>query len=128
AAERALRNRAKIRPWRPTEITREFDNLYGYVLPEQAAVAINFPGATVVDNKTVNVRARSFLDAYLAFRGLAAFTGYATQRRVLTAVRDLNGGADLIRKAQEKLPTREQRTFKPTGTTIERGYGRHGYR
>jgi D-amino peptidase len=127
AAERALRNRGKIKPWRPAEITREFDNHYGYILPEQAAIAVNFPGAVVVDNKTVNVRARSFFEAYLAFRGLAAFTGYATSRMALTAVRQMDGGADLIRKAQEQLPSREQRTFKPTGTTIARGYGRHGY-
>jgi D-amino peptidase len=128
AAERALKNRGKVRPWRPAEIAREFDNLYGYVLPEQAAVAINFPGAKVVDNKTVKIRTDSFLDAYVAFRGLAAFTGYATQRMVLAAVREMDGGPDLIRKAQAKLPSREQRTFRPTGTTIERGYGRHGYR
>jgi D-amino peptidase len=128
AAERALRNRAKVRPWRPAGLAREFDNLYNYILPEQAAVAINFPGASVVDNKTVRVRARSFLEGYLAFRALAAFTGYATQRMVLSAVREMDGGPDLIRKAQERLPSREQRTFKPTGTSIERGYGKHGYR
>jgi D-amino peptidase len=129
AAERALKNRAKVKPWQPKEISSgEFDNLYGYVLPEQAAVAINFPGADVVDNKTVKVRTRSFLDAYLAFRGLAGFTGYAAQRLMLTAIRDMDGGADLVRKAQEKLPSRENRTFAPTGTTIERGYGKHGYK
>ena len=128
AAERALKNRSKIRPWHPAAIDRGFDNVYGYILPEQAAVAVNFPGAIVVDNKTVRVRAGTFLDAYLAFRALAAFTGYATQRMVLASVREMDGGADLIRKAQEKLPTREQRTFKATGSTIERGYGRHGYR
>jgi D-amino peptidase len=127
AAERSLRNRARIKPWRPVEISREFDNHYGYILPEQAAIAVNFPGAVVVDDKTVNVRARSFLDAYLAFRGLAAFTGYATARMALTAVRQMDGGQELIRKAQEQLPTREQRTFKATGTTIARGYGKHGY-
>jgi D-amino peptidase len=127
AAERALRDRGKVKPWRPVAITREFDNHYGYILPEQAAIAVNFPGAVVVDNKTVNVRARSFLDAYLAFRGLAAFTGYATARLTVNAVRQMEGGQDLLRKAQEQLPTREQRTFKPSGTTIARGYGRHGY-
>jgi D-amino peptidase len=129
AAERALKNRAKIKPWRPKEIsTGEFDNLYSYVLPEQAAVAINFPRAEVVDNKTVKVRTSTFLDAYLTFRGLAGFTGYAAQRILFNAIRDMDGSADLIRKAQEKLPSRENRTFAPTGTIIERGYGKHGYK
>jgi D-amino peptidase len=128
AAERALRGRDRIRPWRPAAIAREFDNLYGYILPEQAAIAINFPHATVVDNKTVRIRTPSFLDAYLTFRALAGFTGLATARMVVTAVREMEGGPDLLRKAQERLPTREQRTFTATGATIDRTFGRHGYR
>ena len=45
----------------PKEISAgEFDNVYSYVLPEQAAVAINFPGASVVDNKTVRVGRAAF--------------------------------------------------------------------
>jgi D-amino peptidase len=128
AAERALKNRSKVRPWKPKELAAgEFDNQYAYVLPEQAAVAINFPGASVVDNKTVKVRARNFLESYLAFRALANFTSYAAQRVILASVRDMEGGAELVRKAQEKLPSRETRTFTATGTTIARGFGKHGY-
>ena len=44
AAERALRNRSKVKPWRPA-LPSPFENRYSYVLPEQAAVAINFPHA-----------------------------------------------------------------------------------
>lgn len=127
AAERALRNVASIPPWDP-KLPAEFENHYGYTMPEHAAVAINFPGAAVVDNKTVSLRTRSFLEAYLAFRALAGFTGLATQRVVLSAVRELPGGADLIQQAQQRLPGRRERSFQPTGTTIPRGYGRHGYR
>ena len=47
---------------------------------------------------------------------------------MLNAMRDMEGGPDLIRKAQDKLPAREARTFTPTGTTIERGFGKHGYK
>jgi D-amino peptidase len=128
AAERALQRRGQIPAWRPAGITHAFDNLYGYVLPEQAAVAINYPTAAVVDNKTVRVRTANFLDAYLTFRALAGFTGLATSRLLVNAVREMDGGPELLRKAQEMLPTREQRTFAPTGTRIERSFGRHGYR
>jgi hypothetical protein len=43
-------------------------------------------------------------------------------------IREIDGGPELIRKAQERFPPREERTFAPTGQTIERGFGRHGYR
>ncbi|MDA1080912.1 MAG: M55 family metallopeptidase [Gemmatimonadetes bacterium] len=127
AAERGLRNVKSIPPWDP-KLPAEFDNHYGYVMPEQAAVAINFPGATVVDNKTVRVMARSFIDSYLAFRALAGFTGLASTRVVLDGVRSQAGGPALIRQAQSQLPGRLERTFAATGTTIPRGFGRHGYR
>lgn len=126
AAARALRNVASIPPWKPA-MPAEFANEYGYVMPEQAAVAINFPGATVVDNKTVRVRARSFIDAYLSFRALAGFTALATQRVLLDGVRAQEGGPALIQKAQSRVPSRRERTFKATGTSIPRPYGRHGY-
>ena len=90
-----------------------------------------FPQATVVDNKTVKVPARDFLEAYLGFRALATFTGLTTQRMMVTAIRQMDGGPDLIAKAQAQFPAREQRTFQPTSQTIDRGGigpGRHGYR
>jgi D-amino peptidase len=129
AAERALRNRKAVVPWRPAELRSEFENRFSYILPEMAAIAINFPGAEPVDNKTVRLRTRSFLDAYLAFRALANFTSLAQTRILVNAVReDASGRALLQQKAQERLPSRAQRTFSPTGDAIPRGYGRHGYR
>jgi D-aminopeptidase len=128
AAERAFRARKSIPPWRPAELRGDFENRYSYVLPDMAAIAINFPGAEAVDNKTVRVRTRSFLDAYFAFRALANFTGLATQRMLVNFVRDEADGRSILQKAQQRLPSRAQRTFAPTGDTIPRGYGRHGYR
>jgi D-amino peptidase len=127
AAERALRNVANMAPW-TGNLPSRFDNDYGYVLPEQAAVAIGFPGATVVDNKTVRVPASSFLDAYLAFRALAGFTGLAGQRMLVDGVRAQEGGALHLENARRRLPSRTERTFDPTGTAIGRSYGTHGYR
>lgn len=127
AAERALRNVASIPPWTGS-LPERFDNDYGYTLPEQAAVALGFPGARVVDDKTVRLETGSFMEAYLAFRALAGFTGLATQRILLNAVRETDGGPALIQQAQERLPSRLERTFAPTGTTLPRGYGNHGYR
>jgi D-amino peptidase len=128
AAERALRNVARIPPWDPGLASR-FVNHFGYILPEHAAVAINFPGAEVVDNKTVSLETSDFLEAYLAFRGLARFTGFATDRLVLDGVRASEGGRALVQQAQQqRVPARSERTFAATGTDIPRPYGVHGYR
>jgi D-amino peptidase len=126
AAERAMRNVASIPPWDPP-LRAEFENHYGYILPEHAQVAINFPDTRVVDDKTVALTTRSFLEAYLAFRALAGFTGLATQRVLLTGVRGQPGGPELIQKAQARLPSRRARSFAATGESIPRPYGRHGY-
>ena len=101
------------------------------ILYEQAAVASMFPHAEPVNYKTVKVVAQHFMDAYLAFRALATFTSVASQRMLVSSVRELEGGRDLISKAEAQLPTREQRTFVPTAAMLERGAigpGRHGYR
>jgi D-amino peptidase len=127
AAERALRNLRTIPPWDP-RLPAQFDNEYGYILPEMAAIAVNFPQAQVVNNKTVRVRAQSFLESYLTFRALARFTALANQQIILEGVRAAEGGPTLIQEAQRRLPTRLERTFAPTGDDIPRPYGRHGYR
>lgn len=71
------------------------------------------------------------MDAYLAFRALATFTSLASQRLLVSSIRELAGGRDLISRAEARMPTREQRRFAPTATTLDRGTigpGRHGYR
>jgi D-amino peptidase len=127
AAERALRNRSRVKPWKPA-LPTPFENRYSYILPEQAAIAINFPHATVVDNKTVAIKTPDFLEAYLTFRALAGVTGLATSRMTLGWLNEVEGAREMIRKVQMKLPSREQRSFEPTGKDIPRPYGRHGYR
>ena len=72
--------------------------------------------------------ASSFLEAYLAFRALAGFTGLATQRVLVNGVRAEEGGAELLQRARSLLPSRAERSFEPTGTELRRGYGNHGYR
>jgi D-amino peptidase len=127
AAKRGLENVRNIPAW-TGNLPSRFDNEYGYILPEQAAIAIGFPNATVVDNKTVRVPAASFLEAYLAFRALAGFTGLAAQRILVQGVREQPGGPELLERARAGLPSRGERTFKPTGTTLPRSFGNHGYR
>jgi D-amino peptidase len=131
AAERALRNRKSVRPWKPAAISRPFENQFSYILPEQAAVASMFPHSTPVNNKTVKITAPNFVEAYLTFRALAAFTGMATQRMAMNAIRQMEGGPALIAKAQATLPSREQRSFEPTAAALDRGSlgpGKHGVR
>ncbi|HSC26450.1 MAG TPA: M55 family metallopeptidase [Vicinamibacterales bacterium] len=127
AAARALRNVAKIPAW-TGNLPPRFDNEYGYTLTEYAGVAIGFPGATEVDDKTIRVPATSFLEAYLAFRALAGFTGLVNQRLLLDGVRAQEGGTALLQNARSRLPSRTERSFAPTGKRLQRTYGPHGYR
>ena len=127
AASRALRSRDRVKPWKPS-LPPAFENRYSYVLPEQAAIAINFPQAVPIDNKTVAVMTPDFMTAYLTFRGLAGFTGAATSRMMVGWLRDIDGGRDMLNALQAKLPSRADRTFQPTGKEIPRGFGKHGYR
>lgn len=127
AAERALRNRGKVKPWKPA-LASPFENRYSYILPEQAAIAINFPNATPIDNKTVAVMTPDFMQAYLTFRSLAGFTGLATSRMMLGWLRETDSGREMARTLQAKLPSRAERSFAPTGKDIPRPFGKHGYR
>ena len=130
AAARAFANRARVASWRPTS-AEPFDNLFSYLFPEMAAVAINFPNATGVDNKTIRVRTRDFVEAYMAFRALANFTQVVRQRMIMKLVGEVEGGREVLAKAQERWPSRDKRTFDPTGTEIDPGgspYARHGVR
>lgn len=127
AAERALRNRSKVKPWKPA-LASPFENRYSYILPEQAAIAIGFPHAVPVDNKTVAIKTPDFMHAYLTFRGLAGFTGLATSRMMVGWLRDVAGGREIAGALQAKLPSRAERTFEPTGKEIPRPFGKHGYR
>lgn len=127
AAERALRNVANIPAWTGS-LPARFDNDYGYILTEQAGVALGFPNATMVDDRTVRVPAASFLEAYLAFRALAGFTGLANQRILVQGVNAQPGGAELLREARRVFPSRMERSFEPTDRVLLPGYGNHGYR
>jgi hypothetical protein len=119
-----------VKPWRPLG-AGEFDNELGYLFKEMAALALNYPGARVVDDKAIGLRARDFVEAYEAFRALVFFTAEVRQRLVLDNVRKVTEGSDVMAKAQALWPKRSERTFAPTGTTIDakgNARGRHGYR
>jgi hypothetical protein len=96
-----------------------------------ASVAMNYPGAVGIDDKTVSVKTRDFLEAYLAFRALANFTQVVRRHMILKLVGEVEGGREVVAKAQARWPSRDKRTFEPTGTEIDTSgtpYGRHGVR
>lgn len=129
AAVRAVGKLRRIAPWRPRELQAgEFENRFGYVLPEQAGVAIAFPGAYSIDNKTIGLKTTSFVEAYQAFRALAGFTGLVGSSLITRWLRETPAGQDTFRTLQQRLPTRADRTFAPTGPAVEPlgGLGTHG--
>jgi D-amino peptidase len=131
SAEEAMRGRKAIKPWSPVTRGTAFDNLYSYLFPEMASVAIFYPGAESVDNKTIRLRTRTFEEAYLSFRALAFFTSVVRQRMMMDLVRKVDGGPAVVAKAQAMWPDRSHRTFDPTGPEIDWSgvaMGRHGWK
>jgi D-amino peptidase len=131
AAERAFRSRARIPAWRAAAAASPLENRFNYMFPEMASVAMNYPGALGVDDKTISVKTRDFLEAYMAFRALANFTQVVRRHMILKLVGEVEGGKDVVAKAQARWPTRDKRTFEPTGSEIDMSgtpYGRHGVR
>ena len=132
AAERALRAARSIPPWRPAAMRGTFENRFGYSLPDMTALAVNYPGARAVDDRTVAVSARSFLDAYLAYRALALFTSQVMPRMIYQALPGVEGGQEAIRRAREQLGPRLAASFTPSGAGIDitpvTARSGHGYR
>ena len=131
AAERALRNVASIKPWRAAGIEAAFENRFNYLFPEMAALALNYPRAIGVDNKTVSVKSSDFVEAYLAFRALANFTAVVRQRMLMKLVNEVEGGREVAAKAAALWPSRDKRTFEATSSEIDATgtpFGRHGVR
>lgn len=131
AAERAMRNIARIKPWRPFGTDGAFESRFNYLFPEMAALALNYPGAIGVDNKTVSMKSADFVGAYLAFRALANFTAVVRQRMLMKLVNEVEGGREVAARAGALWPSRHKRTFEPTSFEIDTTgtpFGRHGVR
>jgi D-aminopeptidase len=110
---------------------RPFENEFGYLFPEMASLAVNFPAARGVNDKTIALRTQDFREAYLAFRALVFFTPEVRPRLQLDNVRKVEGGPEALMRAQALWPTRDKRTFEPTAGAIDLRrsvFGPHGAR
>ena len=131
AAEDALRNLGSIPSWSPVLENGSLTNEFSYTRPDHASVAINFPGAKPVNDRTIALSSESFLEAYLAFSALANFTALAPMRTMLEAMREVEGGMEVYRRIREHLSDLPAPGFDPAGTEIDMSAsakGRHGYR
>jgi D-amino peptidase len=126
-AARAVRNIADVPHWRPAGFEAPFTNEFGYTMPEQASIAIRYPGAESMNDKTIRLRSDSFVDAYLAFRALAGFTALVRPTLMLQSLQQVDGGPEVLQKLQQRFP-RPAPTFEPTGPEVRPifGPGRHG--
>jgi D-amino peptidase len=115
AAEDAMRDLAGIPAWRPATFEGRFENVFGYNLSAYAALAANYPGARVVNDRAVAVETSGFLDAYLTFRALALFTSPARTLLAVRALPDVEGGAAALQAAAQSIGL--QPTFVPAGET-----------
>jgi D-amino peptidase len=113
AAADAIRNLAGIPAWRPTQLRGQFENVFGYNLSAHAALAANYPGARVVNDRAVAVETDGFLDAYLTFRALALFTSSARTLLLFRALPNVAGGAAALEAAAQEAGVSP--SFVPAG-------------
>lgn len=131
AAAEALRNLSSIPSWSPQLVDGTLANEFSYTRPEHASLAINFPGATVVNDRTIGLSSASFLEAYLAYRALANFTALAPLRTMFDALREVEGGMEVYGRIRQHLSNLPAPGFEPAGLEIDvsgSAKGRHGYR
>jgi D-amino peptidase len=130
-AEDALRALDGIPAWSPAPAEGDWVSLFSYTRPEHASLAIEFPGAWEVNDRTIGLRTGDFLDAYLAFRALANFTALAPMRTIVDAMREVEGGMETYARIREHLADLPRPGFESAGDRIDRSKsarGKHGYR
>lgn len=118
AAERALRQIDRVRPW-TTLVNTPLHNEFGYRTEQQTALAAIYPGTHVLNNKAVVLDTPTFLDAYLAYRALASYTFLAHMRWIVETMPEVKGGNDVLSELAKRFPPRSERTFTPSSETIE---------
>jgi len=126
AAERALRQIDRVRPWTAL-VNTPLHNEFGYRTEQQTALAAIYPGTRVLNNKAVVLETPTFLDAYLAYRALSSYTFLAHMRWIVETMPEVKGGNDVLSELARLFPPRSQRTFTPTSDTIQLdAFARHG--
>lgn len=112
AAERALRNAKTYRVYKvPARIT----NTFKFPMAELAAIASNFPGTVIQDDRTLGYATNNYLDALVAYRSLSNFLRYATADQLVKLISDMEGGPEFVKQARAKLPPR---SYEPTSKTL----------
>ena len=127
----AIQALAEIPAWTPELVDGSLTNHFSYTRTDHASLAVEFPGAVEVNDRTIALEFPTFLDSYLAYRALANFTSLAPMRSMFDAMRQVEGGMDTYRRIQEQLSGQMVIGFEPTGDEIDMGgspRGRHGYK
>ena len=127
----AIQALAEIPAWTPELVDGSLTNQFSYTRTDHATLAVEFPGAVEVNDRTIALEFPTFLDSYLAYRALANFTSLAPMRSMFDTMREVEGGMETYGRIQEQLSGQMVIGFEPTGDEIDMGgspRGRHGYK
>jgi D-amino peptidase len=130
-AQDAIQALAEIPAWTPELVNGTLTNQFSYTRTDHATLAVEFPGAVAVNDRTIALEFQSWLDSYLAYRALANFTSLAPMRGMFDAMQEVDGGMDTYRRIQERLAGQMVIGFEPTGDDIDMSgspRGKHGYK
>jgi hypothetical protein len=102
------------------------NNEFGYRTQGQTELASLYPGAVLLNDKTVGLRTSDLLSGYLAYRALASYTILEHYRWIVETVQDFEDGDTILRRVGEQMSS-AQMTFEPTGAKPEFSiFAKHG--
>jgi D-amino peptidase len=123
AAERGLMN---IRQNPPYKFTTKISSTAKFPMSDYTAMMSNYPGVTVVNDKTLGFTTATYLDSLKIYLGLSNLLRYATADTLLKAINQIPGGAEIVRSARAKMPPRN---YDPSLTPfkVDNKLNRWGY-
>jgi D-aminopeptidase len=112
AAERGLKNRKQIGVYKfpPTFISK-------WIFPyaDLTAMASNYPGVTIENNKTLVLKSSNYMDAMIAYRSISNFIRYCTAYMMLQEIQNGPDGAAKYKALRAGLPPRD---YTPTSNDL----------
>lgn len=111
AAERGLKNMKSNLAYK---FTGKGVNTFKFPLAEYTAMASNYPGIEIVDDKTLKLTTQTYMEGLVAYRSISNFMRYSTADTLVKMIQTLPGGPDMVRAARAKLPPRNYESTSKT--------------
>jgi D-amino peptidase len=122
-AETGFKHRKEIGIYK---LPAQVDSKWIFPYSELAAMASNYPGVTIVNDKTVEIKNTNYMDAMLAYRSISNFIRYCTAYMMIEQIQQGPDGAAKYKAMRAGLPPRDY-TPGPNALAIDNKLNKWGY-